>query len=429
MNFLGMAAVKKQTQPAGIVPIQPKAGGLPGVVQQPKPVAGMAASAGAAGAVGALQNTKAVTGMAASQVQKPLGFVPPTASVLGYNDALGQANQQLDPGFNRAVAGIAAQKQNDTLNAGETSSAHGGAHSGLAADLVNKVGIAASNQRADLDAQRASQAATIAQQLVQQSQDRADQLRRDAFDEYIGSGQLGLSRDQFDYSKNRDTIGDSRYTDETTYNRGRDTVADSRYTDETSYNRGRDTVADTRYNTETAYNHGRDAIGDKRYSAETAYSHGRDAIGDKRYASETTYNHGRDARADQVDDRNYSRGVYESNRGYSQSASNTAADNARANGNAEYGRLMDVWQATGVAPKGLESYGVQPGTPLAGKQSSEPASVDPKNSTNNVNSLIDDLSSDKTVTKTRARQLLQANSAYLTDADYKRMSDYIDDNY
>ncbi|WP_127532731.1 hypothetical protein [Paenibacillus kobensis] len=87
-------------------------------------------------------------------------------------------------------------------------------------------------------------------------------------------------------------------------------------------------------------------------------------------------------------DRNYNRGVLESDRNYglakddnsrqwasyNLSKKNSQTDNKRADSNASYGRLMDIWQATGVAPTGLESYGVQQGTPY-GQQQKEKAAT------------------------------------------------------
>ncbi|AZN43355.1 hypothetical protein [Paenibacillus albus] len=74
-----------------------------------------------------------------------------------------------------------------------------------------------------------------------------------------------------------------------------------------------------------------------------------------------------------TDARDYNRGVYESDRSYKSGQANRNSDNARADNNAEYGRLMDVWKANGIAPKGLEKYGVQPNTPYGGQQSQAPS--------------------------------------------------------
>jgi hypothetical protein len=54
----------------------------------------------------------------------------------------------------------------------------------------------------------------------------------------------------------------------------------------------------------------------------------------------------------------------------SQQNANTSAMNAKNSlSNAAFGQLMDVWKATGVAPDGLQAYGIQPGTSLADAKS------------------------------------------------------------
>lgn len=175
-------------------------GGSPGAMQQSRSINGISASAVAAANTNVNMPVSAGT-QQSNPTTNPAptsttGFQAPQSTALGYDAALAQANQQLDPEYQRAVADSIAQEQPGREDAGQIASAHGGAHSGLGADLVNKVHIAASDKRADLAAQRASQAATIAQQLVQQSQARADQQRAEAFNEYLGQGQLGISKDQ-----------------------------------------------------------------------------------------------------------------------------------------------------------------------------------------------------------------------------------------
>lgn len=45
-----------------------------------------------------------------------------------------------------------------------------------------------------------------------------------------------------------------------------------------------------------------------------------------------------------------------------QNADTSSAGNSASMANSQFGQLMDIWQATGTAPSGLESYGVTPGT-------------------------------------------------------------------
>lgn len=105
-----------------------------------------------------------------------------------------------------------------------------------------------------------------------------------------------------------------------------------------------------------------------------------------------------------------------------------AAAEARASGNQQLGALFEVWDRTGVAPEGIP--GVPAGTPLVGKPSSggESGKIDPKLSADNFNEIYEDLNS-KGITKQKAIALMQANRDNLTDADYKKGMDYINDNF
>lgn len=46
------------------------------------------------------------------------------------------------------------------------------------------------------------------------------------------------------------------------------------------------------------------------------------------------------------------------------SQSNSTSDNSRQDTNSTYSRLFDIWQMTGVAPAGLEAFGIAAGTPV-----------------------------------------------------------------
>lgn len=112
-----------------------------------------------------------------------------------------------------------------------------------------------------------------------------------------------------------------------------------------------------------------------------------------------------------------------------QNANNSGASTSNSASNARINQLMNVWEATGQAPSGLESFGVQPGTPIKEKSSSSSASkVDPKESANNFNTILSDLGGDG-VTKDQAMQLAQANSGYLSDADYRKLLDFINKSF
>lgn len=219
------------------------------------------------------QSTKTAAPAATPTPSAPAGFQAPGYTALDYATALSRSNNQLDPTYKRAAEGVMAQRYQDTLDTGQIASNMGGAHSGLAADAQNKVHIAAAGKVADLDAQRASQAAEMAQALVNRSEDRGDQLRRDAFAEYMGEGQLGLSRDQFNWNKSTD----QRDFD---YGKGRDAVQDSQWDKSFNYNAGRDKVADSQWNQQFEYGKGRDAVGDSQWNQEFGYGKTRDERAD-----------------------------------------------------------------------------------------------------------------------------------------------------
>jgi hypothetical protein len=128
-------------------------------------------------------------------------YTPPQNNAMSFGQASNQASQQLDPLYQRALHNVMQQKYQNELNASEVAKNRGMAHSGLAADQLNKIAIASQGQVADMDAQRASQTAQMAQALVNRNEDRSDRLRQQAFQEWMGQQNLGLQRDQFDFNK------------------------------------------------------------------------------------------------------------------------------------------------------------------------------------------------------------------------------------
>jgi hypothetical protein len=111
-----------------------------------------------------------------------------------------------------------------------------------------------------------------------------------------------------------------------------------------------------------------------------------------------------------------------------QNANNSGTSTSNAASNARINQLMDAWDRTGVAPAGLESMGVQAGTPLREKSTSTASKVDAKESANNYSIIVGDLSSDG-VTKDQAMALAQANSSSLSDSDYRKLLDYINKSF
>lgn len=146
--------------------------------------------------------------------QNSTPIVPPNLpnyNPMSFNQALSQANSQLNPLYQQALKNIMNQDWQNRLNADQTANARGGLHSGLAADLLNKVGIGTQNNRAQLAADNASQAAQMATALVNRDQDMQRQLLNDAFSRWATTQGLNQNQQQFDWNKLMDQSGLTGY--------------------------------------------------------------------------------------------------------------------------------------------------------------------------------------------------------------------------
>lgn len=83
--------------------------------------------------------------------------------------------------------------------------------------------------------------------------------------------QAAYGRYSDDYSRDLSALGALMDVDQVGYGRYRDSIGDTRYADETAYNRGI-------YADETAYARSRDAISDARYEGDTAYARAADML-------------------------------------------------------------------------------------------------------------------------------------------------------
>jgi hypothetical protein len=130
---------------------------------------------------------------------------------LDYKNAEKQVSKQVDPVYNRAVKSVYQQQYQNDVQSGQVAAARGLGRSGLAADAINKNGLAAQGQVGDIQAQRASQIAQMANDLTERDKDRGMQARSQAYSEWLG--QQNLSRDDrnFTYQKGRDAVGDTQW--------------------------------------------------------------------------------------------------------------------------------------------------------------------------------------------------------------------------
>jgi hypothetical protein len=192
-NITSISQGKQVGQSAGPV----KADGTPYVWE--------GTSGGGSGGGGSLTGDWADAYRAAAygpQASQPLAYTPPAPTGLTFDQAKGQVSGQIDPMFARALEALQVQKRQDQLDGDQLGMARGGAHSGLAADLQNKVGIAASGKASDLDAQRQTQIAQMAQDLVKYGQDYDLRNKQAALAEYLGISGLDLQKQgqQADYT-------------------------------------------------------------------------------------------------------------------------------------------------------------------------------------------------------------------------------------
>lgn len=172
---------------------------------------------------------------------------------LSYNDATGKVKQQLDPLYQQAMKNIQATKYQNELDAGQQAASRGLGRSGLAADLQNKVAIAAQGQIAQAEAEKASKSAEMAQAMLERDQSRGDALRQQAYQEYMGNLDAHFRNNETEYGRYRDTIDDSRYGFEQDYRKYQDSLNNDRYYDEQNYQKNRDVVQDKQYQDEKAW--------------------------------------------------------------------------------------------------------------------------------------------------------------------------------
>jgi hypothetical protein len=135
---------------------------------------------------------------------------------MNYQTAQKQVAGQVDPMFNRAVQGVQQQKYQNDVQAGQVSASRGLAHSGLAADQLNKIAIASQSQIGDLNAQRATQTSQMANDLMWRDKEFAMQDRSQKFNEF--------NTDRgYNYQAGRDKVADTRYNSEISYQKNKDT--------------------------------------------------------------------------------------------------------------------------------------------------------------------------------------------------------------
>lgn len=123
---------------------------------------------------------------------------------LQYKDAEKQVNKQVNPLYQKAIKGVQQQRYQNDVQAGQVARARGLGRSGLSADALNKNAIAAQGQIGDLQAQRASQIAEMANSLLERDKDRGMQSRSQAYSEWLGQQNLSRADRDYNYQKSID---------------------------------------------------------------------------------------------------------------------------------------------------------------------------------------------------------------------------------
>lgn len=159
---------------------------------------------------------------------------------LDYNNAKKQAQQQVDPLYQRTLQNIQTQKRQNQMNAGQQSAARGLSHSGLAADQLNKISIASQGQVTDTNNERASRISELAQNLIDRDRANSDRMYG-RYRDKITDQRYDI---QFGYQKARDAVSDNQWSKQFEYTKQRDGVGDKRYNDQFNYQKYRDTIAD-----------------------------------------------------------------------------------------------------------------------------------------------------------------------------------------
>lgn len=238
----------------------------------------------------------------------------------------------------------------------------GGLRSGRAKTALNDMSRTFGRQVGNIAASNAGQLAQLEANRAEGEANRGVDRERISSSDRQASARLELDRTSGDrdfvYKQGRDTVGDTRYGEETSYSRSRDARADRREDDQTTYTRGRDAVGDARYTEETGYARKRDAVGDTRYAEETGYRKERDARGDMVTDRAFGYGKERDARGDFVTDRSFGedqrkdardfgRDTFESDRNFNEDKRRREQERVDAQSAAKKARKSSIWGTVG----------------------------------------------------------------------------------
>ncbi len=126
-------------------------------------------------------------------------YQAPSRPQLSYGEAQGRAQGQIDPIYQRALENVRASIHPGQNNAAQVAANRGLGQSGLAADALNKVTINANNRTADLEAERSSKIAALAQALMDQDFSRQQSVEQQAMQRWMAENNLIGQQNAFNY--------------------------------------------------------------------------------------------------------------------------------------------------------------------------------------------------------------------------------------
>lgn len=287
------------------------------------------------------------------------------------------------------------------------------------------------------------------------AQDRGDRLTQQAIqNEFARAGLTGFLGGQrtlagqgfdrnvfesdrgFDYQQSRDIIGDQRYDERFEYDKSRDKLLDDRYDERFDYDKSQDKITNDNWN--------------KKFLADVTGTYV-DANGVVR---QTTAEEQRKLQelwlvADQTGVIGAQLGeIYglpantQTMAGKQFALNQKQTESSIENNNASktqsgINTLLNIWEMSGIAPKGLEKYGIPAGTPYNKQTSSSVSSssgsssgstatpkVSAKDSLDNYFDMIDGFEVEG-ATRERALKYIEDNRDYLTDSDYRKLREWI----
>lgn len=148
---------------------------------------------------------------------------------MSLDDARNQISSELAPLYEQAMKNIKAQQYQNELDSSESAGARGMGRSGLAQDALTKIAIASQGQMSQMEAEKTAKIAELARGLYQQDQQRAMMDRQQGFNEWMGSKNLQMENQKFNYQKGRDQASDNRWDQQFEYQKGRDQTQDSQW--------------------------------------------------------------------------------------------------------------------------------------------------------------------------------------------------------